>query len=347
MRKMRQITIVIILFLLTLPYFSTAQNKFKKIEVIKNLSTLIEKDRKMNKVLNLVPDPIIKIIHIPGSVVGYNFYDRITGGGIGERILNLGDGTLMIGTMAAVDSNLSLATRGTYYNYFNGTSWLDTSFIWKRIEAVKRGDGTIGVFKTTKSAVICSHTGLNVAVNIGPPDNPNWINKIVPPSTTWPKLAVDDAGGLYYGIYIVAGVVEDPLRFIYSLDGASTFHQKYLIDTSSIEWRYGYLSGIGRDLMIAAKNGKIAVVNFPAGGNVTLFLSTDNGTNFTTRTLFNAMAQDSMLSSIPFDSSFFPAKKYKMLDLWYADGTGDVHIDGEGNVHAAWGTIQLGYRILV
>lgn len=346
--KKRSITFNVLLLILSA--LLSAQDKQINIENVVKIKGIDVEERKLKRELNrascFLPVPALNVNTVPGSVVGYNFYDRITGGGIGERIVNLGDETLMIGTMAAVDSTESTLTRGTYYNYFDGTSWLDTSFIWKRIETVRSGDGTTGVFKTTKSAVICSHTGLKVAINTGPPDNPTWTNYTVPPSTSYPKLAVDDAGGLYYGVYIVAGFNE-PLLFNYSLDGALTFNHKYLIDTNSIEWKSGYVSGLGRDLMIAAKNGTIAVINFPYGGNVTLFLSTDNGTTFTTQTLFNAMEQDSMLESVPFDSSFFPTRVYKMLDLWYADGTGDVHIDNSGNVHVAWGTYQLGYRILV
>ncbi|MBU2447161.1 MAG: T9SS type A sorting domain-containing protein [Bacteroidetes bacterium] len=99
--------------------------------------------------------------------------------------------------------------------------------------------------------------------------------------------------------------------------------------------------------MIAVRDGKVALANFVTGANVMLYLSADNGTTFTEQTILDAYTHDLNLASYPFDSSFFPAKTYKMLDYSYPDGTGDAHIDAAGKVHLAWGTYQLGYRIVV
>lgn len=336
-------------FILALiPCLAFAGQNIGSKETIKSPKTSGYDEMETIKLLGNVPNPVLrKASTVPGTRVGYTYYDYMTNGAVGERLLNFGDGTFMVGTMAAIDLTGSTTTRGTYYNYFDGTNWLDTAIIWKRIELVRRGWGTIGAFGTAKAGVIASHTGINVAVNAGTATDPVWNNQVVPPSKTWPKIAADDGGtGNYYGIYITIGDAT-PSTFWLSLDGGTNWTVKDLVDTAGTRWKEGYNAPGADDYMVAAKNEKVAVTSFVTGKDVTLFLSTDNGSNFTTTTLFDAMALDASLPSIPFDTSFFPASTYKMLGMSYPDGTGDVHIDNSGNVHVAWGTYELGYRILV
>lgn len=338
---LKQFTILFVSLLL-LPVLLLAQ--LQTIEHVKAPKTFVGSEKVLSKAINTAPDPVVKLATVPGAVVGYTYYDYMTNGAVGERILNFGDGTLMVGTMAATD--FATSDRGTYYNYFNGTSWIDTATIWTRIETARRGWGTIGAFASVKAGVICSHTGVNIAINGSTPESPAWTNQLVTPSNIWPKLAVEEgAGGSYYGIYWTAGRTR--VRFTYSLDGGTNWTNKFLADTNAPAWINGYSVNGADDYMIAVRDGKVALANFVTGANVMLYLSADNGTTFTEQTILDAYTHDLNLASYPFDSSFFPAKTYKMLDYSYPDGTGDAHIDAAGKVHLAWGTYQLGYRIVV
>lgn len=290
-----------------------------------------------------------KVSTVAGDVIGYTYYDYMTNGGLGDRIVWFEDGTIMVGTMAGVDATDAVATRGSYYQYYNGTNWLDTT-TFRKLETGRRGWTTLGAFYAEKVAVIFSHVAAELNINLGTPEAPSWTPQTVPGTAgwSWPKMATDDgADGSLTNIYAIGGSSAGlPVPFIRSTDAGGTWEPiKELVDTNSAAWQEGYVGVGADDAIVTARNGKVAVFNFTTQANCVLYVSEDQGATFTSTTVLDAMAVDAGLDAIEFDSSFFPAQKFKMLGIGYSDGTGDVHIDANGKVHVAWGNYELGYYI--
>jgi hypothetical protein len=287
------------------------------------------------------------LMWVDGTVVGFTYYDYMTNGALGQRIISFDDNTLMVGTMAAEDPSESVALRGTYYNYYNGTTWLDTAVVWNRLETARTGWGNIDAFPTEKFAVVVSHVALYLNLNAGSPEAPTWIQSVIPGTAglTWPKHAVAEAGD-NANIYVIGGSSAGlPAPFFRSTDAGTTWEpQKNLIDTLSD--LYPDYRGMGADdYMVDAVGNKVAVISATTQGDVLVFISDDQGVNFTETLVHDGAKIDSTLGDIPFDSSFFPAADYKMLGIPYPDGTCDLLIDANDVVHVAFGTYELGYYI--
>lgn len=277
-----------------------------------------------------------------GKIIGYNYYDYLSGGAAGEKLIRFTDGTMLFSSMAAVDTNLQ--TRGSYYNYYNGDEWIDTSIIWHRIEKSRRGWTQIAAF-SNKKAFIMSHAGLELNTNTGTPDIPVWTGSIIPGTSdlAWPKIAADDGEG-HQDLYITAGTSEiNGGPFLRSTDAGATWEPiKYLIDTTSSDWREGRIFFSADNMAIAARNGKVAILSFTANGNVTLFYSENRGESFLTKTLYRTVDHE---NSVSFDSSL-SEHGFVMTGIGVPDGTGDVHIDMQGRIHCAWANREFGYVTL-
>lgn len=286
---------------------------------------------------------------IAGEVIGYTYFDQPTKGAVSNHLIRFSDGTMMIGIMASKEGG-STPSRGSYYQYFNGTKWLDTSLAWVRVEGSKRGYTTMAAFAKSKKAIIVSHPGITLSINTGTPESPAWKESVIPGTAEWsfPDVAADDMNGTAQNIYVTAGLTIDTAKtvFIRSTDGGQSWGSiKVLSDMNSYAGRHDYLGNVANDYHIAAGKGKVALLNFKTKGNVVLYLSDDQGQTFTSKTLYDLVKIDTALQSIPFDTSFFPAKKYKALGIPAPDGSGDVLIDSLGVVHCAWGTRELYYYI--
>jgi len=294
---------------------------------------------------------VIDHINATGDkVIGYNYYDHLTGGAAGESLIRFSDGTMVFGSMAAVDEQLS--TRGSYYNYFNGSEWLDTAFVWKRIEQQKRGWTQIAAADNKDNTVyMISHAGLELSTNSGTLNDPSWTKLIIPGTIeySWPKIAAD------YNevtekpvIYLTAGKAEPNAGLLMkSGDNSETWGpQRFLVDTTSLEWKKGLINFSADNISIAARKGKAAVLNFPANGNVTLFVSSDYGETFTQKTIFRVTDIDTEGDAIDFDSTI-SLESYVLTGYAFPDGTADVHIDLNGKIHCAWGNRELGYMLLL
>jgi hypothetical protein len=278
-----------------------------------------------------------------GTLVGYSFYDYVTNGPTGDRIYNCGDGTMIIGIMAAIDSFTSGAvTRGSYYNYYNGTSWRDTT-LWRRAESRRVFSGPLNVFSSDKTASFAGHAGLSFVINNGSPSDPLWQLSTIPNSPLmWPMSAVSGDSM----VFVIGGYSADSYApFFRSTDRGLTWDIRHKAVVDTLSPLYPEYTGPINEYMIAAKNNRVGILVFKTSRNVTFYLSEDNGESFTSTLLYDAAKVDTALEQIPFDSSFFPASHYKMCGIDYPDGTGDIHVDKDGVFHTAWGNRELGYYI--
>lgn len=343
--------LTLILLVALVPFISNAQvSKPQRAKKMKKATVVTGENVRLPIVLDQKAPVLGKTV--TGDVIGYTYYDYLSNGAPGDHIIRFADGTIAVGVMGAIETG-AMPSRGSYYQYYDGTKWLDTTGTWRRVEGSRKGYPNLAAFLTSKNSMFISHMGAAFTLDQGAdPSVPSWSTINIPETGdwTWPTIAADDMGGTAQNIYVTAGGDPTvPLPFVRSTDAGENWSApKNLIDTNSVEWVNDYVGGGANDYHIAARNGKVAVLNFPSVGNVTLYVSEDQGQTFTTKTIYDFIDVDTSLDTrVPFDTNFFPARTWKALDIPVVDGTGDVHIDKNGVIHCAWGTYQMYYEIVL
>ena len=98
------------------------------------------------------------------SIVGANFmgttyYDLQTNGAMPQKIVAHEDGTIS----AVWTTNANTAdSRGTGYNYFDGSTWVNPSYSTARIENVRTGWGTLTCVGNAE--IVAAHNGSSALV---------------------------------------------------------------------------------------------------------------------------------------------------------------------------------------
>lgn len=247
----------------------------------------------------------------PGDSIGYTHYDYGTNGTPNHNVVNYGDGTFSIGRMASLQGG-SFPDRGTYYTYYNKTSWST----WKRVETARRGWGNIGQFVDGGGIeFIVSHVGpiLNIDAAKGAG---SWTQTVLSSTgSTWPKLAVGTGTNVFT---IACDGTPVNLYFHRSTDGGTTWMTEMKIDSTK---NGGGVNADGYD--IATKGTKVAVAKGGSGTSVVLALSTDNGATFTQSTIYTAKSDSGSIN--------------KGEEQQQCDGTIAVAFDNNSNAHVVWG----------
>jgi hypothetical protein len=244
----------------------------------------------------------------PGTELTTTYYDYGSNGGPCHNLINYGDGTLSLGRMIAADAGYT--TRGTYYAYFDGSTW--TSPL--RIESVKRGWGNIDQFKDVSGIeVTVAHAGLAVNVD-GAKGQGSWTEALTGGTngTSWPRMAT--GGGTY--VHIIASNTGVKPHYTRSADGGSTFEEN-----DSLIY-HGTMTG-GDNYDIAAQGSKVGIV-IGNQTDLTVLLSSDNGNTWSEQTIWTIHA----------DSGALP---YNTTEL-VPDGGLAAIFDNSGNFHVVSGS---------
>jgi len=281
------------------------------------------------------------------NIIGTTFYDLQTNGSQAPKVYAHADGTISAvwTTMAGGSSS-----RGTGYNYFNGTGWINPSTSTDRIEQSKTGWGTMTCVGDAE--IVASHNGLAtggaLVISIRPHKGTgDWTySTLEGPAVSngsntstcllWPAIASigntihliacteSDDGYLYQGIQTCLLYYRG--TFDASTNTISWDAPRVVGDVTSAELK----SFSGDAYAIAAKGNTVAIVNAPTFGDVFLWKSSDNGVNFTKTTVFQH----------PYPG--FEESTTLVLDTPYvADGSCAVAIDDAGNAHLAFGITRL------
>jgi CBS domain-containing protein len=274
------------------------------------------------------------------AFVGMTYYDLQTNGSMAPRIVTHTDGTMS----AIWTTNGSTASsRGTGYNYYNGSSWINSSTSTDRIENVRTGWGTITCVGDAE--IVASHNGSNALVIAIRPNKGtgDWtFSTLQGPAASdgsststcllWPAIA--SSGNT---IHLIACTESDD-GFLYQ--GIQTclvyYRGTFNPSNNTISWENPRVVGDvtsadvarfqGDGYAIAAKDNTVAIVACP-GSNADAFIwkSTDNGVNFTKTVFWECAIKNGNLAP--------------MMDttIYVVDGSCAVAIGDDGHVHVATG----------
>ena len=281
-----------------------------------------------------VPQTLSPIMRVyDRSFIGMTYYDLQTNGSMSNRVVAHNDGTVS----AIWTTNGSTASsRGTGYNYYNGSSWINPSTNTTRIENVRTGWGTITCVGDAE--IVASHNG-STALVIGCRPHKgtgDWtFTTLQGPEVTdgtntstcllWP--AITSSGNI---VHLIACTESDD-GFLYQ--GIQTclvyYRGTYNESSNTITWESPRVVGnvtpaevsrfSGDSYAISAKNNVVAIATAPGlTKDAFIWKSTDNGVNFTKTVFFEtAPAGDT---------------------AYRCDGSIAVAVGDDGLVHVATGT---------
>ena len=288
------------------------------------------------------------------SIVGANFmgttyYDLQTNGAMPQKIVAHEDGTIS----AVWTTNANTAdSRGTGYNYFDGSTWVNPSYSTARIENVRTGWGTLTCVGNAE--IVAAHNGSSaLVIGICPQKGTqNWtFTNLVGPSIhginnygqeatstalLWPAIA--SSGNI---VHLICCTESDTGMYYQGINTCLVYYRgTFNASSNTIDWESPRIVGnltsdevrsmSGDAYAIAAKGNTVAILNAPSTSDVFLWKSNDNGVNFTKTVIVKS-----------------PIELYKenttmVLDTPYvADGSCAVSIDDNGMVHVAFGITRF------
>ena len=278
------------------------------------------------------------------SYLGTTFYDLQTNGSMSQRMIAHNDGTI---STVWTTNGMTASTRGTGYNYLDGTSWINDASSTDRIENVRSGWGTMTCVGDAE--IVASHNGTTaLVINICPQKGTgNWIQTTLQgpavsngSSTStcllWPMLA--SSGNV---IHLIA-CTESDAGYLYQGIQTCLLYYRGIFDASSntITWENPRIVGnvdpavvasfSGDSYAIAAKGNTVAILNAPSTSDVFLWKSTDNGVTFNTEMIAKSyLVGYSEATTVVTDTPYV------------ADGSCAVAIDDDGMVHVAVGLTRF------
>lgn len=279
--------------------------------------------------------------------IGTSYYDLQSNYAMPHRLLMHPDGSITASWTTSANDFSGFPLRGSGYNYRNatlGNKWYTPDS--NRVEPNDRtGWPNIGILRNGTEFVIgheATQGGFVMTKNNGPGTRPSLSKKILsepPYKPIWARTA--NSGDT---IHLVCSYTDSaaagekraprrkgvfaPMVYSRSLDGGETWDIKHQMlpqyDSTLTN------NGGSDQYAIDVKDSVVAIVNADRFQGVIMWKSTDAGTTFK-RTIVDTFPYAPYVTSEP------------MLDTVITnDGTCDVIIDKNGNVHVFWGIGRIG-----
>jgi hypothetical protein len=226
------------------------------------------------------------------AIIGNTAHDFQTNGSISSRMHNNGDGTLSAGWIT-ICPGASSSTRGTGYNYFDGTTWTLPADCDRLEPANRTGYTAMGITATGKEMVLghSSTAGGMIITSRPTKGTGDWSEDLTAiggfPNDTWARMAVGGSDGkTIHAIWNPTGISsemwcdqESPTVYSRSTDEGATWPIfRQCIDLIGID---DYLGFGAEDYAIAAQGNNVAILMSNSVTDIILLKSTDNGDTWT------------------------------------------------------------------
>jgi hypothetical protein len=274
------------------------------------------------------------------QVIGFSTYDNQTNNSMQDRIVS--DGTNLSATWTfSTEENAVWSDRGTGNNSANDGQWGTEPY--ERIEAVRTGFPSSLISGDGKEKVFChSGTGGITQLTRDQVGQGTWTSTTVTTALGadlfWPKAAVD--GNTIHVIAITepeaqGGMLVNGINmnmvYFRSEDNGATWNiiDHYFPEITASEFEF--LSGDA--YAIHARNGHVSIGVFLEFSDTFLMHSMDSGSNWELTTI-----SDFAIDGYNYDSLTDSNNDGIVDTLFTSDGTGAVHIDGNGTTHVFFGS---------
>jgi hypothetical protein len=288
-----------------------------------------------------------RVAAVTSTVIGTTYYDLQTNSSVGDRIVVNQDGSIAaVWTMETNSSDNTYPTRGTGYNYFNGTSWGPKPTA--KVESSRVGWGNIVNTRSGKELILSHETnGYNFATR-ATKGTGAWANSTTllpnptPTGNFWPRMIAK--GDTVYTLAITYPIanggtaymgLDGALLFSRSKDGGATWDIVNQIPTGLSSTNF---TGFGGDAYaMAAKGNTIVIVAGDATTDVVMTKSIDAGATWVAKTIYKHPLPlwNTATTTSDIDADNVPDT------LEAIDGSIAVALDVNSKVHVAFGRMRV------
>lgn len=351
---MKKFYLLFMMVSFTVALFAQTARPTMTVQQAKNQMVTAKFDPKMSvpkMINNAVPTRGTSALVASPDYIGSTYQEQQTNYNQHNKIAVFPDGTASVVWMTS-PYNGQATLRGTGYNYFDGTQWINAYDDIQRIENVRTGWPCIAPVGTNGEIVI-SHNGDDaLVINVRPQKGTgNWTQTTLQgpsvldsnganPSTAllWPDVATNGNT-----IHLVA-VTESNDGYLYEGINRCLLYYRGTYDETSntITWEnprkvfnvtpemYTYF---GADCYTIAANGNnLAILYLTTWYDARIWKSTDNGDNFNTIMLFDNPLEDDNANPETIDTT--------MIN-YVPKGISTVAIGADGKVHAAFDLMRM------
>ncbi len=295
-------------------------------------------------------------VTVPNEVnIGKTRFEVQSLASTGRRVALLPDGKISATFHYGVNQAGGFPDRGSGYNHFDGVSWAT-----EPLESLEKDRAGYPCFTTTPNGleVALSHksTGTDtwaLHTNTKMPDEDVWVESVIPTAVpggiVWGKVATGGANGNSIhaiGISLAEDFGGAPyqgmaqhLLYFRSTDNGDTWDQQDVIIPGLDSMFYNDIGG--ENYNISCNGETVAIAVFESWGDIAIFKSTDNGSNWS-KTIINDFPLDKYdgngytAADIPFDPNAPDS-----TTIFSSDGSGSVIIDDNGKVHVFFSTMYV------
>ena len=310
---MKKFYLLFMMVSFTVALFAQTARPTMTVQQAKNQMVTAKFDPKMSVpklINNAVPTRGTSALVASPDYIGSTYQEQQTNYNQHNKIAMFPDGTASVVWMTS-PYNGQATLRGTGYNYFDGTQWINAYDDIQRIENVRTGWPCIAPVGTNGEIVI-SHNGVDAfVINVRPQKGTgNWTQTTLqgPVATNfagntstallWPDVATNGNT-----IHLLA-VTESDTGYLYEGINRCLLYYRGTYDETSntITWENPrkvfnatpeMYSFFGADCYtIAAKGNTVAILYMTSSQDARIWKSTDNGDNFNTILLFDNPRED-------------------------------------------------------
>ncbi len=280
------------------------------------------------------------------QIIGLTQYDLQSNASIDDRLVGSGD-AISAGWNMSLETG-SFPDRGTGYNFFDGDDWEDQPY--ESIESIRCGWASIGQTASGTEYSV-THPGIDTPFLItsrqmGSGDA--WSEMSIPmdgpPGVLWPRTATSGIDGNTIHVIGVSTPVanggfafqgqDGALMYYRSLDAGTTWEQVTFpeLDTTN------FVGFAGDTYAIHARDGVVAFAVFNDFMDTFVMISEDNGDSWTYTAVIDFPVDNYVVDDgLPIDGGEDFDEDGIFQEYLNSDGSGDVHVDGDGIVHVVFG----------
>ncbi|MES2838356.1 MAG: T9SS type A sorting domain-containing protein [Bacteroidota bacterium] len=276
-----------------------------------------------------------QVVH---TKVGQTKYSLQSNGAVYNRIVKNADGTISVAWTFSDEDGDTWDDRGTGYNYFNGSAWINPSATAVRQETKRTGFPSLAI-TTSGAEVITAHDATNNKMTVSRravKGTGAWTQADINTALVWNRTAVGGPNG--ESIHMIShdeSTSEGAVLYLRSLDAGATWSTPIEIPGFTIAEFPAQFRG--DEYSIAAKGNTVVAIYGGQNTGVYMAKSMDNGTTWVKTAVdpFPIPGYDATDGISDLDNDGVADT------LNVNDGTVNVTIDNAGKVHVFWGRMRI------